>query len=800
MSPRLKFIHRRQLVVLAALSLTLGLALWADDATPPAVAPAPATDVTPAVPAPAAAPATTLPAGGGNLEPIPDKTKMTAPAKDKEAIDSATEIDPANLPAPKPIVIHAERDAEIGRIVGVLLEENHYLQKPITNEMSQRWLNNYFLALDSTHLFFLQSDIDEFTAKYGNNLGQLLLHNENETTAVAPAFEIYDRYVQRLNENIQLAEKLVHEKFDFTKDESFMPRTDKSAWFKDAAESQAIWHDQVKLDLLNGVLDKKDPAATTKRIAKRYAAILRDREDMDDMDVLEQYLNGLTHAYDPHSDYFQPDAAQDFAIQAINHAVTGIGAVLKSDDGYATIEEVIVGGPADLDKRLQAGDRIIAVGQDKKEPVDVVNMKLNRVVDKIRGQQGTMVHLVVLPAGVGDGGAHKDIILKRNTVSIKDSLAKADIIMHPKPGGGMEKIGVINLHDFYNNPETRHSAASDVATLIQQLKKEDVAGIILDVRSNGGGLLDQAVALTGLFVNHEPVVQVQRYDHYIDKIDTEDSSPIYYGPLMVMVNKASASATEILAAALQDYGRAIIVGDQSTHGKGTVQQLIPLKDNVRIGFTEDPGQLKMTTQKFYRVAGGSTQKKGVVPDIILPSVLDGLKLGETTLPYYLDYDEVPKADYRYLGETADYLPTLRANSDARVAASTDFGYVRQDTEFYKKMQNDPISLNQAQRMKEMADNKSKSAQRKKDLEARKGTRDQELELTLDMVAQNLPAAPPVVKKPKVDPADEDSDGPDLNEEINSPKVDPQLDEAVNILTDYDRMLHDSGSKLVQTAK
>jgi carboxyl-terminal processing protease len=758
----------------AALFLTLSLGGWALD-------PAPA----PTVPAPGAAPEQ-----GG------DKNKLTAPAANADADKATTtDNDSVELPPVKPIVVHAERDAEIGHIVGELLQGNHYLQKPINAEMSQRWLDNYLQALDPTHLFFLQSDVDEFKTKYGNNLGDLLLHNDDDMTKVAPAFVIYNRYVQRLNENITLAEQLVHQKFDFTKDEMFAPRTDKSPWLQDEVAAKDVWHAQVKSDLLNGLLDKKAPEATIKRIAKRYASLFRDREDMDDMDVLEQYLSALTHAYDPHSDYFQPDAAQDFAIQAINHAVTGIGAVLKTDDGYATIEEIIPGGPADLDKRLQAGDRILAVGQGTKEPVDTVNMKLNRVVDKIRGPRGSTVHLVVLPAGSADGAVHKDIVLKRDTVSIKDSLAKADIINHPLPGGGTEKIGVIVLHDFYNNQKD-HSAATDVAALVQRLKQEQVAGIIIDVRNNGGGLLDQAVALTGLFVTNEPVVQIRRNDDYIDKLNTEGAIQIYDGPLMVMVNKASASATEILAAALQDYGRAIIVGDQSTHGKGTVQTLIPLKDQTPIGFTDEPGSLKMTVQKFYRVAGGSTQQKGVVPDIVLPSVLDGLKLGETTLPYYLPYDEVPPVNYDKLNLTAPYLPTLSANSAARVAASPDFAYVRQDTEYYKKLQDNPISLNQAARLKEMDNMKLQFAQRKKDLEARKSTRDPILELTLDMVAQNLPAAPPVVKKPKLDD-DDPGDKPDLKSEINSPVVDPQLDEAVDIMCDYTQLLHNAGSKLVQ---
>jgi carboxyl-terminal processing protease len=775
----------RYALFLAASLLTLTLAGRAENsvlAAPPA-RPALAAD----------APGATLPASGANQEPGDDKAKGAVPAT--PTADSARSENHAPI---KPMVIHSERDAEIGRIVGRLVEEDHYLQTPITADMSQRWLKNYFDALDYNHLFFLQSDIDEFTAKYGNNLGDLLMHSDSEDEAIAPAFEIFKRYMTRVKDNVALATKLARDHYDFSQDQSFLIPTNKSPWLKDAAFSDSIWRGQVKADLLAGLLDKKPTADTIKQVSKRYDSLLREREEMDDMDVLELYLSALTHAYDPHSDYFQPDEAQNFDIQAIDHAVTGIGAILKSDDGYATIEEIIPGGPADLDKRLQAGDRVLAVGQGSKEPVDAVNMKLNRVVDMIRGIKGTTVKLIILPAGASDGAGHKEIVLKRDMVSIKDSLAKADIIQHKLPNGTMEKLGVIVLHDFYNNTVTHHSAASDVAELIQRLKQENVEGIILDVRNNGGGLLDQAIDLTGLFVKPEYVVQVRRSDGFIEQLGPEENHDIYNGPLLVMVNKASASATEIVAGALQDYGRALIVGDQSTHGKGTVQTLIPLDQQAPIGFVGDPGKLKLTVQKFYRVAGGSTQQKGVVPDIILPSVLDGFELGETTLPYYLPYDTVPPATFNYLNLTGAYLPTLRLNSAARVAASTDFNYVRQDIAYYKKkVQNPTVSLNLAVRQKEQADLKATNEMRKKDLEARKSSRDKVLELTLDEVENNQPAAPPVDKKPKVAADDDSDEDEDLSATMNDFTDDPQLDEAVKIMCDYTQMLHDAGSSLVQ---
>jgi carboxyl-terminal processing protease len=809
MTSRPKFLHLRHAFLLAALFPTLTLVGWSDSPAPaagPVVMPATAPDSANSAPAPTpgAGPSQTPGIDLPDHPPVvpaqiaPDKAESTQKASPAPSDDA-----PVVLPAIKPITVHAETDADIGHIVGELLEQDHYVQKPISPEYSQRWLKNYFLALDPTHLFFLQSDIDEFTAKYGNTMGELLLHGDSDEAAVAPAFEIFDRYMQRVDENVKLAEKLLHEKFDFTKDETYTIRTTKSPWITDATASRAIWRGQVKSDMLNGLLDKKSPDETIKRLSKRYASFLRDGEEDDDMDVLEFYLNALANAYDPHSDYMAPEEAQDFNIQAIKHSVTGIGAVLRSDDGYATIEEVIPGGPADLDKRLQAGDRIISVGQGKDKPVDAMFMKLRHVVAMIRGPKGSTVHLVIQSAG---GTGDKDIVLKRDEVSIKDSLAGAHIIDHRLPDGSTEKLGVVDLHDFYDNTETRHSATSDVTALVQRLKKENVAGIILDFRNNGGGLLEQAVDLTGLFVKqHEPVVQIRRSDNYIEHLDTEDTRQIYDGPLLVMVNKMSASATEIVAAALQDYGRAIIVGDQSTHGKGTVQTLIPLDPQMPIGFPSEPGagNLKMTVQKFYRVAGGSTQEKGVVPDIVLPSVLDAYSsiLGETTLPYYLPYDTVPAVSFDNFDLTTPYLNALRANSATRVAASPDFNYVRQDIAFYKKKVTDStVSLNEAVRLKEQADLKALDAQRKKDLLARKSSRDTMLDLTLDMVAQNLPAAPPEVKKPKIDPGDPESDeDANLDSALNNPTDDPQLDEAVNIMTDYTQMLRNAGSVLVQAS-
>ena len=467
----------------------------------------------------------------------------------------------------------------------------------------------------------------------------------------------------------------------------------------------------------------------------------------DSTDVLQAYLEALAHAYDPHSDYLNTEHAQDFSIN-MSLSLFGIGAQLVEDDGYCTISKVLHGGPADKSKQMDEKDRIIAVAQGGKPPVDVVDMELGKVVQLIRGPKGTQVQLTISPAA--DRTARRVVTLTRDEVKLDDQEheATAKLIEMPDGHGGTNRIGVIDLPSFYATIDLPGSAnhaskstTADVTKLIKKLKQEKVAGIILDLRNNPGGSLEEAVKFTGLFIKDGPVVLARSPDGSVSVDTDNDSSVLYDGPLAVMINRFSASAAEIAAAALQDYGRAIIVGDISTHGKGTVQNLNPMKPFVwpaNASATNDPGTVKITIRKFYRVSGASTQLKGVVPDIILPDVLSySDEVGETALENPLPWDtiptdNIPNAKYDKLNLVEPYLATMRQNSDVRIATNQDFIYIQQDIERFKKLQADKtMSLNEREQIKERQTNLARQKMRDTEREARKDSGMKIYEITVE---------------------------------------------------------------------
>jgi len=431
--------------------------------------------------------------------------------------------------------------------------------------------------------------------------------------------------------------------------------------------------------------------------------------NLDSTDILQSYLNGLTHAYDPHSDYLNNQHAQDFSIQ-MSLSLYGIGAQLTEDDGYCTIHELIPGGPAALSKQLNPQDRIIAVAQSNRPPVDVVGMDLGKVVQLIRGPKGTQVQLTISP--VQDRSARKVIALTRQEIKLENSEAKAQLIEMPDNHGGTNRIGVIDLPSFYatidlpgNTAHTIKSTSADVSKLIKKLEQEHVAGIIIDLRNDGGGSLEEARKFVGLFIKEGPVVLGRLPDGTLSVETDDDPAILYSGPLIVLVNRFSASASEIAAGALQDYGRALIVGDKATFGKGTVQNLNQLAPIVLLNSkaTNDPGTVKITIRKFYRVSGASTQLKGVIPDIILPDTLnESPDIGESALDNALPWDTIPPANY----EKSNLLKTnvvadLNKISRTRTAASQDFNYILQEIAEQQKLRVEKtISLNEKEAIKE----------------------------------------------------------------------------------------------------
>ena len=437
--------------------------------------------------------------------------------------------------------------------------------------------------------------------------------------------------------------------------------------------------------------------------------------EWDNDDVLQVYLTALAHVYDPHSDYFNHSQLDSFAI-GMNLSLFGIGAELMSEDGYCRIHRLLPGGPASKSHKIKENDRIVAVAQSNQPPVDVVDMRLDKAVQLIRGPKGTEVSLTIVPAGA-DSSARTTLTLVRDEIKLEDQEAKAKIIEMPAADGGNLRVGVIDLPSFYASfdpSNTRgkaepRSTTEDVRVLLTKLKQENIAGVILDLRRNGGGSLEEAINLTGLFITKGPVVLVKDYDGTVQEDDDRDPSVTYDGPLIVLTSRFSASASEILAGALQDYGRALIVGDSSTHGKGTVQSVQPLKEAlVRMGvhgLTNDPGALKLTIKKFYRASGASTQLKGVTPDIVLPSVLNESKdIGETALENPLPWDTIQSAKFDHLNRVEPYLPELRKRSTERIRSDKEFSYIREDIELFKKQQTDKtVSLNEKMRLKEKED-------------------------------------------------------------------------------------------------
>ena len=622
------------------------------------------------------------------------------------------------------------QSGKIAQVVGKLLDQGHYNheQMPLDDKVSAQFLKGYFDALDFNRMVFLEPDLDEFTKRYGAKLDDAIKNGDT-----SPGIEIYDRYMQRLEERNQFVQKRLKEPFDFTTDESFLISRNKAPWPKDRAEADELWQTRVKWELLQGKLAKEKPEETLRTVTKRYNRLVKNMRELDSEEILQIYLSALSHVYDPHSDYMPPTEATNFDIQNVKLKLSGIGALLRSEDGFARIQSLVPGGPAELSKQLKPKDRIIAVAQGDDEAVDAVDMKLNKVVDMIRGKQGTIVKLTIVPANSPDGSEKKIVKLVRDEIKLTEQYAKAKVYDHPGELGRTIRLGVINLPQFYEN------CAADVEKLIERLNKEHISGLVLDLRHNGGGILQEAIALTGLFVKKGPVVQVKDSRGETKVLNDENTKVAYDGPLIVLVGHLSASASEIVAAALQDYERALIVGDQSTHGKGTVQTLQTLNPFIRPGLVADAGKLKFTIQKFYRIAGGTTQKYGVTSDIILPSPTDYMELGESFLPNCLEADRTTALNYEHVGRVKPYLGDLDKRSKERIARSVDFTYVSEDIEQLKKQRADKtISLNEAKRLQEKKEQRAKSDARKEERKQRPPTGEQVFDLTLEIVDKNLP--------------------------------------------------------------
>ena len=599
-------------------------------------------------------------------------------------------------------------DPRIAYETARLMEVYHYSHQPLDTNVTTKLFNGYVGMLDPRRENFLQSDIDDL-AHYRTNL-DLFEPGARRRADLAPAFDIFRRFQQRYQEHIAYVNQLLKDdRFSFNTNERVQIDRRHASYPKDLDAARQVWRHELLYEVLQDrlkaelsptndgailPLSRSAKEQIINDLTKHYNWQMRMFTNWDGGNVLQYYLDALTHAYDPHSDYMNTEGAQTFSIN-MSLSLFGIGATLTEDDGYCTISSLVPGGPAAKSKQLNPNDRIVKVAQSNQPPVDVVDMELPRIVEMIRGPKGTQVRLTISPAE--NHVARREVKLFRDEIKLEDQEAKAKLIEQPDENGGTRRFGVIDVPTFYatipSSGNEGHSSpkyvSPDVARLIKKLEDEKVEGIILDLRGNPGGSLQEAIDFTGLFIKSGPVVVVKSSDNSIIVKNTSNPAALYSGPLVVLENRTSASASEIVAAALQDYGRAVIVGDNTTHGKGTVQSLIQLNPFVSPSSTNDPGELKITISKFYRVSGASTQLKGVESDIVLPDLYNySTDIGESALDNALPCDTNTPANYRSLNLVQPYLAGLRQRSDARVATNQDFIYIRQDIEQFEKLQAD----------------------------------------------------------------------------------------------------------------
>lgn len=637
--------------------------------------------------------------------------------------------------------LSAQQSNSVAELVCKMIEATHISQKPIDDTISAKLCDEFIRTLDPQKLYFLQSDIDRFN-KFRTELDDLIKAGNIDFATM-----VFDTYLTRLNERIDVANKLIDGKHDFTIKESIEIDAKELPWSKTTEEINERWRKRIKYDLLlmrlekgaDGVAKKPkkkgpgdeketveaapgEPAIGSeedarKRLHKRYRNIRDTLSKTEPDEVVEMYLTALCLCFDPHSSYMSPRTLKDFQI-TMGLKLEGIGAALKSDDGYTIVAQIVPGGAAATDGRLKVNDKIIAVGNGTAEFVDVVEMKLTKVVDLIRGKSGTKVRLKVLAAASNDIKIYE---LTRQEVKLANSEVKGEILESAtRVKGTKSRVGIIHIPSFYRDfqgeengdPEFK-STARDVKKVLQDFQtKGGVDAVVVDLRQNGGGALKEAIEVSGLFVGEGPVVQVKDQKGRIKTHSDDEPKAAYAGPLVVITNRLSASASEIFAGVIKDYNRGLIVGDRTTHGKGTVQSVMNVGGRGIMQFikSQDLGALKLTINQFYRVNGDSTQNLGVPSDVALPSLLDNMDLGESFLDNAMPFDHIAEVRHKRMSLVKpDMVSTIRENSRKRVVASTEFQKTEKDIEKYlARKQRKAVSLNEDDLRKERIDEEQKT--------------------------------------------------------------------------------------------
>jgi carboxyl-terminal processing protease len=628
------------------------------------------------------------------------------------AISLACGLAQAKAAAPvKQAELHPQPEqAQAATWVSRFLSRFHYRATPLDDKMSAEIFKRYLDALDGGKWFFTAADIASFK-RFETTLDDAIVDQDLE-----PAFAIFKLYQQRVTERTAYVRGLLKVEPDFTVDESFAFERKDVPWAVDAKSLDDLWRKRMENDALRLKLAGKDWAFISTTLDKRYKDFLTSIGDINSEDVAQTFLNSYTLAIDPHSNYFGPRASENFNMN-MRLSLEGIGALLQRDGDYAVIRELVPGGPAEKGGKLLVGDRVISVTQgDNGVRTDVIGWRIDDVVDQIRGKKGTTVKLEVLSQTSGEGGKSHFVSIVRDQVKLDEQAAKKRTIEVGEVGS-KHKIGVIDLPTFYADFAARsagdpnyRSTTRDVKRLITELKAEKVEGIVIDLRNNGGGALDEATELAGLFIDQGPVVQVKNSQGSVELGEDPNPGVFYSGPLMVMVNRGSASASEIFAGAIQDYGRGLILGE-TTFGKGTVQNLIDLDRYANLG-PNKMGELKMTMAQFFRVTGNSTQNKGVVPDIAFPTTVNGDDFGESNFDNALPYSTIAPAKFLRVSDLSKTIAPLDAKHKTRMAVDREFQFITEDlAEYQKNRDQKEISLNLAKRKSERDVQEKKIAMR-----------------------------------------------------------------------------------------
>ncbi|SET11487.1 carboxy terminal-processing peptidase [Thalassotalea agarivorans] len=614
----------------------------------------------------------------------------------------ASESEPEELPVLMPEPQHATASKRIT----AQFTRAHYKKVKIDEELSNEVFDRYIKQLDYSRIVFLASDI-EALQKYRPDFEKVIARGRLDA-----AYEIFNLNMQRRLERYEFALTQLDKPFDFTKQENYVFDREDAPWAKDKAELDELWRLKVKYDALNLTLADKEWDKVKETLTKRYNYAIKRLKQSESEDVFQIVMNSFARVVEPHTSYLSPRNAERFQMD-MNLSLEGIGAVLRAEEDYTVIQSVVTGGPADKSKALKPKDRIVGVAQGDEKFEDVVGWRLDDVVDLIKGPKGSTVRLQVLPGGADGSDSIKVVTMVREKIKLEDRAAKSEIYYQVPGDETSKKLGVITIPSFYNN------LSNDVKKELAKLAEAEVEGVIVDLRGNGGGSLSEATLLTGLFIEKGPVVQVRNQANRVSVNSDNDGISYYQGPLTVMVDRYSASASEIFSAAIQDYGRGIIIGEH-TFGKGTVQQHRGL-GRVYDMYENPLGSIQYTIAKFYRINGGSTQHRGVLPDIEFPTAIDPEDWGESKEENALPWDQIAKAPYKRLHDLSDEIVYLNNNYKARVKDNPEFNYMLEDIAEYKAEKDDKsISLNLAERKSKKEERKTKQLARANERLAKMG--------------------------------------------------------------------------------